>query len=107
MPKETKAQRHLRIVSEVASKALRDGFVLMLQYDGFERVVEVHAIGVSTGGLPCMRVYQVRGSDNAGWRMLLLHKVERDMEILDDPSEAPRPGYKRGDKGMLSVSEEL
>jgi hypothetical protein len=105
--KETKAQRHQRIVEAVAKRALLDGNVLWLTYDGVERVVEVHAIGVSVGGLPCIRVWQVRGGGSNGWKMLLTSKIERDLEVLEDKSEAPRAGYQRGDKGMLSVSEEL
>lgn len=54
--------------------ALQAGVCLRLQYDGFQRIVEIHAVGISTANNPCMRVWQVRGGsvsgEPVGWKMV-------------------------------------
>jgi hypothetical protein len=89
-----------------ACEALQLGKCLELQYDGFTRVVEVHAVGTSTAGNPVMRVWQVRGgsvhNEPVGWKLMRLDEAN-GVTILNEASAAPRPGYKPGDKGMTSI----
>lgn len=42
-------------------EALKTGRCLLIQYDGYTRVVEVHAVGYSSENNAIMRVWQVRG----------------------------------------------
>lgn len=91
--------------SSTACEALRTKKRLQLNYDGFNRVVEVHAVGVSTKGNPVTRVWQVRGgssSENVGWKLLLLNEAT-GAHVIDETSEAPRRGYKRDDRDMVSI----
>jgi YD repeat-containing protein len=85
--------------SSVASEALRAGKRLELRYDGWARVVEVHTVGILTSGNAGMSVYQVRGGSNSdervGWKLMLFDK-SFTAHMIDEESEAPRAGYKRG-----------
>ncbi len=89
--------------SSIACRALVSGRRLKLQYDGYSRVVEVHAVGYSRGNDRIMRVWQVRGgnvqNEPIGWKLLRFDDAF-SAHILEEKSGAPRPGYKRGDKAM-------
>lgn len=96
--------------SDTACDALKKGVCLELQYHGFSRIVEVHAVGVSTAGNPVMRVWQVRGGsvsdEPTGWKLLRLDEAT-GAALTNEKSAAPRPGYKPGDKGMTRIICEL
>lgn len=96
----------LQNFTRVALKSIEDGKCIDLMYHGERRLVEVHAIGLSHKGKPCVRVYQVVGgsvfSDKTGWKMLSLEDIEEFAEG-DEKSQAPRPGYMPNDKGMLDI----
>ena len=47
------------MVVELACQALKVGKVLELQYDGFSRCVEVHAVGTSKAGNVVMCCWQI------------------------------------------------
>jgi hypothetical protein len=90
----------------VACEALRKGKCLELRYDGFSRIVEVHAVGTSKEGNNLMRVWQVRGgsvsNERSGWKLLRLDEAF-GASVTDEKSEAPRHGYKRGDEAMRFI----
>jgi hypothetical protein len=92
--------------SNDACNALRSSRCLQVNYNGFSRVVEVHAVGVSTAGNPVMRVWQIRGGSESGepvgWKLMRLDEAV-SVSLLNEKSNAPRPGYKQGDKGMVSI----
>ncbi|TPM99181.1 hypothetical protein [Mesorhizobium sp. B2-1-3A] len=85
----------------VACDALRQGKRLELRYDGFARVVEVHTVGTLTSGNEGMSVYQVRGgsesNERVGWKTMRLDEAFT-AAVINEKSEAPRAGYKRGAK---------
>lgn len=90
--------------------AIEQGLCLELRYDGFSRLVEVHAVGMSKTGQLCMRVYQVSGGsvsgERAGWKLMLIDK-SFSAHVSTIRSDAPRTGYKRGDRDMLTIYSEL
>lgn len=90
--------------------AVRSRKCIRIDYDGHERIVEPHAAGYSRAGNAVMRVYQVDGGSKSGegigWKMLRLDEIF-SFTILPEDSSAPRPGYKRGDRGMDRVEEEI
>ncbi|MBA1158925.1 hypothetical protein [Microvirga mediterraneensis] len=95
---------------QTAVDALRSGRRLEIRYDGYIRVVEVHACGYTPKGHAVMRVWQVRGGsvsgERAGWKLLRLDET-RGLQILDEPSEAPRPQYKKGDRDMARILAQI
>lgn len=86
-----------------ACEALKAGKRLELRYDGFSRVVEVHAVGITAEGNWVMRVWQVRGGSSraepVGWKLMRLDEGF-SAYILEENSAAPRPLYKHGDPAM-------
>lgn len=95
---------------ETACEALRKSRVLELQYDGFTRSVEVHAVGYPKTGHAVMRAWLVRGGSSSGgrseWKLMRLDEA-RAAELSDEASGAPRRRYKRGDPAMSRIVCEL
>ena len=94
----------------VALAALQSGMCLELQYDGYSRLVEVHAVGESKKGNICMRVFQVDGGsvsgETTGWKLMTIAKAYT-VHLTTTPSDAPRPCYAKGDRGMTTIYGEL
>ncbi len=95
---------------ETACEALQKRVCLDLRYEGFTRTVEIHAVGTSNSGNTVMRVWQVRGgnvhNEPVGWKLMRLDEIA-SAALTNEKSQAPRPGYKRGDKGMQRIICEL
>ena len=91
---------------QVACDALRSGKCLEIRYDGYTRVVEVHAAGYTDDGNAVMRVWQVRGGsasgERAGWKLLRLDETS-GLALMDEASAAPRHGYKRNDSAITQI----
>lgn len=98
-------------VLKIASKALKMGKVLSLEYDGLPRIVEVHAIGLSKAGRMSMRVYQTTGDslkgNTEGWKLLSVGKILEAPKLLDTNSSAPREGYQQNDASMIEIVDQL
>ncbi|WP_370677311.1 hypothetical protein [Pleomorphomonas sp. PLEO] len=94
----------------IALAAMKSGVCLELQYDGYPRLVEVHAVGETKKGSICMRVFQVGGGsasgETVGWKLMTIDKASA-AHLTATPSEAPRPGYVHGDSVMAVIYGEL
>ena len=95
---------------QIACDAIRQQRKLELRYDGFVRVVEVHAVGLSKEGNDIMRVWQVNGGSSGnepiGWKLIRVREAS-GFKILDEISSAPREGYRRGDRAMARILCEI
>jgi hypothetical protein len=95
---------------QTACAALRSGHVLELQYDGYSRLVEVHAVGFTEEENPIMRVWQISGGivneEPIGWKLLRLNEATRAV-VTNQKSLAPRPDYQTGDKVMQVITCQL
>jgi len=98
------------MVADSACEALKNRKVLELRNEGFSRCVEVHAVGVSKAGNVVMCCWQVRGgsvrNEPVGWKLMKLAEVSSAV-VTAEPSEAPRPGYRKGDSRMVRITCEL
>jgi len=94
----------------VALAAMQSGMCLELKYDGYTRLVEVHAVGKSNKGNVCMRVFQIEGGsvsgEVSGWKLMTIDKAYT-MHPTAMPSKAPRAGYAKGDRSMAVIYGEL
>lgn len=91
------------------TRAMNEGKTVDFIYDGKLRVVEVHAIGLSSRGEIVMRGFQVAGLASRPlpqWTLFVVNKMEL-VEIRATDSLAPREGYSQGDKQMSPVFVEL
>lgn len=91
---------------EQACNALRTGKVLNLQYDGFMRRVEVHAVGYTKAGVAIMRAWQISGgsvsNERVGWKLMHIGEALGAV-VSDDDSAAPRVGHRHGDPAMVQI----
>jgi hypothetical protein len=95
---------------QTACEALRSGHVLELQYDGYSRLVEVHAVGFTEEDNPIMRVWQISGGianeEPIGWKLLRVDEANAAV-VTHQKSLAPRPDYQAGDKAMQVITCQL
>jgi hypothetical protein len=93
-----------------ACEALNAKQRIEFKYSGRDRVVEVHAAGYTRDESPIMLVWQVRGGstggDSSGWKLLRLDEIGSS-KMLDEKSEAPRPGYRKGDPAIAKIVCEI
>jgi hypothetical protein len=90
--------------------AIRNRNLLNFSYDGYLRVVEPHAHGISTAGHEVIRCYQVRGSGSdgksTGWHLMTVSKIV-GLKAMEETFSKPRDGYRKGGKGMSTIFCEL
>jgi hypothetical protein len=89
--------------------AIHERKVLAFTYDGLARVVEPHTVGVSRAGNDALRCFQTAGghvTPGHEWDLCVLDKIV-GLRETGDAFSGPRPGYKRGDKGMSTIYAEL
>jgi hypothetical protein len=90
--------------------AIKQQNVLSLTYDGIPREVEPHAYGVSKKGNELLRCYQISGAHSSerphDWELLTVSKITA-LANTGATFANPRPDYKRGDKAMATIYQEL
>ena len=89
--------------------AIKNRRVLTFNYDGYSRVVEPHAHGLSKTDEEIVRAYQTAGSSSTGeleWKLFLVSKIE-NLQTLTTTFSETRPRYKRGNREMNVVHCEL
>lgn len=89
----------------VACEALQRGVCLEMQYDGYSRMVEVHAVGTTKDDNPVMRAWQVHSTKPGFFPNFRLFRLDRTWRyaISNEISQAPRGGYKRGDPAIAFI----
>jgi predicted DNA-binding transcriptional regulator YafY len=92
------------------ASAIRDRKILSFNYDGFNREVEPHCLGIDKKGHPALRAYQIAGGSESGeyvgWKMFHLNEI-KNLRVLEKAFESPRREYKRGDKDMIQIQAEV
>src|SRR5688572_30962895 len=86
--------------------AIRARRLIRFVYDGYERVAEPHAYGISTANHEVVSGYLVGGwsaSEGApGWRKYLVHQMH-DIHALAETFPGPRGGYNPEDRQLRQV----
>lgn len=100
-------------------KSIRDREVLGFVYNGFARVVEPHAVGISITGNSVLWCFQTQGGGVAQSQIAFDHVMlgyEWDLFELSQIANlhstgrhfvGERYGYKRGNRHMASIFAEL
>jgi hypothetical protein len=94
---------------ETAAEALRTQRLLELRYPCFTRRIEVHAVGYSKRGRVLIRGFvqdSSRRGERRGWKLLDLFDV-LEAAVSEEPSKAPRRGYRRNDAKIERIVGEL
>lgn len=90
-------------------QAIQQRKVLELRYHGYSRIVEPHAYGRDMDGDEILRCYQTSGGsesgERAGWKLLKVREVF-SLHLTNNTFLA-RPEYKRNDKAMAYIFEQL
>ena len=96
-------------MNTVVMQAIKERNILELRYHGFSRVVEPHAYGRDKTGQDVLRCYQVAGGsvsgERSGWKLLKLREIST--LHLANGVFVPRPDYKRNDKDMTYIFEQI
>lgn len=99
-----------RQIFGILRNAMMDRKTVSFIYDGKNKTVEVHALGLSTkDGSLVMRGYQVAGVASRPlpiWALYTVSKIE-GLSVDFVTSEAPRTGFTPGDRQMDPVLCEL
>lgn len=94
----------MRVVD--ACDAIRVQRRVQFNYKGEVRIVEMHTVGYSRDSNPLCLGWQVRGGSRSNsptpWRVFNLDEIT-DERLLDERSEAPRPGYARCDRAIHQI----
>ena len=93
----------------IIEDAIRNRRYLKFTYEGIARVVQPAAIGVSRTGNEVLRCFQTEGAHNTDgheWNLCTLTEIT-GLRVTAKTFEAPPPGYKRGDKGLVKIYAEL
>jgi len=89
--------------------AIQNKSVLSFTYDGYDRIVEPHAVGSSRAGNDVLRCFQTQGGHvraDHEWDLCKLSKITNFL-VTEDVFVNARNGYARGDKGMSRIYAEI
>jgi hypothetical protein len=90
--------------------AIEDRHLLQFRYDGFTRLVEPYAFGVSNRGRYTLRAYQVEGGSDSGrtegWKLFHVADME-SIVVTPRPFPAPRPEYRRDDRVFARIISQV
>lgn len=91
--------------------AIQNKQILSFQYDGLSRIVEPHAVGISTTGKQVMRCFQIDGQSShppiPDWRLMSILKIQGLSVVVGQHFISARPGYKSGDSAMTTIYAQL
>lgn len=90
--------------------AIRDQKRVLVDYNGHRRLLEPHAVGRCKNGNVLLRAWQESGGSNSGrpsgWKLITVGRLQI-AETDEGTFAAPRPQYKRGDRAMREIFQEL
>jgi hypothetical protein len=78
-------------------------------YSGLQREAQPATVGVSRADKDVLRCYQTAGghiTPGHEWDLCEISKIQ-NLKVLEKTFQNDPPGYKKGDKGMKRIYEEL
>jgi hypothetical protein len=102
----TTQPHELQMPGERLVRAILDHRLVGFRYQGRERIVEPHLLGLHEAGEPMLMAYQTAGAsrsgDVPGWRTFITTSME-DVEILDQTFPGPRSDLRVASHPMLEI----
>nr|WP_321457445.1 hypothetical protein [uncultured Cohaesibacter sp.] len=92
--------------SKYACEALKNHDVLKINYHGYDREVEVHAVGKTLRGNELMYVYQTKGgarSGELGWKRMKVDDA-KFIGTINGAAKTPRSDYRAEENGLHDIS---
>lgn len=93
----SKLRAAINPADEVVRDSIRRQRILRLTYRGYMRLVEPHAIGITTGGHRALLAWQVEGGSKSdpptGWRTFLIEEIKSPSVTVR--GFTPRDTYSR------------
>ncbi|SNY96866.1 hypothetical protein SAMN04488142_1425 [Halomonas sp. hl-4] len=89
--------------------AIRERKEIEFTYSGLRRTGQPATIGVSTSGNEVLRIYQTVGGHvhpNHEWDLCYVSDLS-NIRVTDSVFLVNPPGYRKGDRGMSTIYEEL
>lgn len=89
--------------------AIRERKEVEFTYSGLDRIGQPAAVGVSTSGNEVLRIYQTVGGHihpNHEWDLCYVSDLS-NVRVTDNTFTVDPPGYRKGDRGMSTIYEEL
>lgn len=97
-------------MNEIISKAIKERKKLRLNYNGGWRIVQPYCYGVSKDERESLRAFQKEGyskkGKNVDWKFIDIKRI-KEIEILDDIFYPDRMEYRREDKMMKIIYEQI
>ena len=87
-------------------ESIKNRQVLMVCYKGLPRIIEAHIVGANSAGQEFIRGYQVGGTsctEQVGWKLLDMKKIQAVTVIHDQHFAKPRQGYVKNDPVITTV----
>lgn len=90
-------------------EAIKGKYILVVRYSAGEREIEPHTLGIGTSGNLLLRAYQRMGASTSGeregWKLFKVDEL--DSLSISDEIFATRDGYRRSDRAMRKIIEEI
>lgn len=90
---------------ELVRESIQRQRVMKLNYGGFDRLVEPHALGTTAGGHAAMLAWQFEGGSRSGppvgWRLFVLAEVRQATVTVR--GFTPRPTYRRDGSPLRTI----
>jgi len=97
-------------LENIIAKAIKTQNILSIQYEGHQRFVEPHLLGIAMTGNFLLNAYQTSGGSNSGgtpqWRRFNLAKIE-EISLVPSHFARPRPDYNPNDNAMQRIIAKL
>lgn len=94
---------------ETIIQAINERKEITFTYTGISRVGQPAAVGKSSRGNEVLRIYQTEGGHvhpNHEWDLCYVDELS-DVVLTNTTFSSNPPGYRKGDRGMIEIYEEL
>lgn len=87
-------------------EAIQNKQMVLVLYKGLPRIMEVYILGANSAGKEFLRGYQTGGAsctEEYGWKILDVSKIQVVTPIPDQYFPHPRKGYLRSDPVITTI----